>query len=66
MADYQAYVIGADGHFESAVQLDWTDDDVAKQQAKQLVDGYDVELWQRDRKLAILDRKAKPPSADDG
>jgi hypothetical protein len=38
----------------------------AKEQAKQLVDGYDVELWQRDGKVAIFERNAKPPSADDG
>ena len=66
MADYTVYIIGADGHFQSAVQLDSPDDDAAKELAKQLVDGYDVELWQRDRKVAIFERKAKPPSADDG
>jgi DNA end-binding protein Ku len=29
----------------------------AKEQAKQLVDGHDVELWQRDRKIAIFERQ---------
>jgi hypothetical protein len=29
----------------------------AKELAKQLVDGHDVELWQRDRKIAIFERQ---------
>jgi hypothetical protein len=29
------------------------------EQAKQLVDGHDVELWQRDRKIAKFDRQPK-------
>jgi hypothetical protein len=27
-------------------------DDAAKEQAKQFVDGHDVELWQQDRQIA--------------
>jgi hypothetical protein len=57
MPEYRAYIIGSDGHFHSSVQLDCTDDEVAKEQAKQLVDGHDVELWQRDRKIAKFERK---------
>jgi hypothetical protein len=33
------------------------DDEAAKTQAKQLVDGHDIELWQRDRKLATFKHK---------
>ena len=29
----------------------------SEEQAKQLVDGHDVELWQRDRKIAIFERQ---------
>lgn len=59
MADYRAYIIGSDGHFHKSVPLDCPDDEEAKQQAEQLVDGHDVELWQRDRKIAVFVRKPK-------
>jgi hypothetical protein len=51
MAEYRAYIIGADGHFLRAVQLVCPDDDTARKYAKQLVDGYDVELWDGARKV---------------
>jgi hypothetical protein len=59
MDDYRAYIIGRDGHFQNSVSLDCGDDDEAKDQAKQLVDGHDVELWQRDRKIAMFERQPK-------
>ena len=49
MAEYRAYIIGADGHFIRAVELVCPDDNTAKEYVKQLVDGYDLELWQLDR-----------------
>ncbi len=52
MAEYRAYIIGADGHFVRAVELLCPDDDAAKACARQLVDGHDIELWQGDRKIA--------------
>lgn len=51
MAEYRAYIIGADGHFLRAVQLVCPDDDTARKYAKQLVDGHDVELWDGARKV---------------
>jgi hypothetical protein len=51
MAEYRAYFIGTDGRFLGAVELVCPDDDVAKEYARQLVDGHDVELWQGDRKI---------------
>jgi hypothetical protein len=33
------------------------DDDAAAEQAKQLVDGHDVELWQPARKIAVFPAK---------
>ena len=59
MPDYRAYMIGTDGHFHSAVHLDCADDAEAKKKAEQLVDGHDVELWQRDRKIVRFDHKPK-------
>lgn len=49
MPEYRAYVVGHDGHFQKSVPLECADDDAANEQPEQLVDGHDVELWQRDR-----------------
>ena len=59
MPDYRAYVIDTDGHFYSALQLECADDPEAMEKTKQLVDGHDVELWQRARKIARFDRQPK-------
>jgi hypothetical protein len=52
MNEYCAYIIGPDGHILRRVDLFCADDDAAKDQAKQLVDGHDVELWQLGRRIA--------------
>jgi hypothetical protein len=52
--EYRAYLIGADGHILRRVDMFCTDDDAAKGQAKQLVDGHDVELWRLDRQIATF------------
>jgi len=57
---YEAYLIGADGHITIRVDLHCADDEAAKQSAKQLVDGNDVELWQQDRRIATLSRTPRP------
>ena len=57
MAEYRVYIIGPDGHFQNSVILDCADDSAAMEQARQLVNGYDVELWQHDRKIAKFDHK---------
>ena len=59
MPEYRAYIIGPDGHFHSSVALECLDDEAAAEQAKQLVDGHDVELWQRARKVATFNHKTK-------
>lgn len=59
MPDYRAYLIGSDGHFYKSVVLDEPDEAAAIAAAKQLVDGHDVELWQRDRKIAEFAQKTK-------
>ncbi len=57
MADYRAYIIGADGHFYSAIRLECTGDAEAMKEAEKLVDGHDVELWQGIRKVAAFQHK---------
>jgi hypothetical protein len=54
MAEYRAYIVGEDGHFVRAVELVCPDDETAKEYAKQLVDGHDIELWQQERLIAKI------------
>lgn len=54
MAEYRAYLLKPDGHVWQRFDLVCDDDDDAKVRAKQLVDGHDVELWQRSRKIATF------------
>lgn len=59
MAEYRAYLVGKDDHFENVRVLDCPDDDTAIAEAKKLLNGVDIELWQRDRMVVRLDRKKK-------
>lgn len=59
MKEYRVYIVGSDGHFYNSLSLECADDDMAMERARQLVDEHDVELWQRDRKIARFDHKAK-------
>jgi hypothetical protein len=54
MSEYRAYIVGSDGHIFNAVDLECPDDAEAMKQAEQLVDGHDVELWQRARRIIVL------------
>ena len=51
-------IIGENGHFQSAVPLICPDDEAAQEEAKQLIDGHDIELWQYARKVASFKRKS--------
>jgi hypothetical protein len=55
MPEYRAYIVGSDGHFKEAVHLNCPNDETAKDYAKHLVDGHDVELWQYARKVATFE-----------
>ena len=46
MLDYRAYVIRHDGQIKLRIDLVCTDEQTAKERAKQLLNGHDVELWQ--------------------
>jgi hypothetical protein len=54
MGDYRAFIVGIDGRFLRAIELASPDDNSAKEYARQLVDGHDVELWQGDRKITTF------------
>jgi hypothetical protein len=63
MGEYRAYIIGKDAHFVRAIELVCPDDETAKEQAKQLVDGHDIELWQRERLVAKPRSHLKPSTS---
>ena len=51
MPEYRAHIIRTDGQFLGALKLICSDDASAKEYAKQLVDGHDIELWQGERRI---------------
>jgi hypothetical protein len=62
MPDYRAYIVGIDGHFNSIIAEfphHHPDDATAIEAAKQLVEGHDIELWDRDRFVGRFSPKAK-------
>jgi hypothetical protein len=54
MPDYRAYIVGPDGHFKTFEVIEASDDEQALKVAQKLADGHDVEVWQLDRKIAVL------------
>jgi hypothetical protein len=58
MADYRAYTVGKDGHFESFEAIQASSDEEALKIAEKLADGRDVELWHLARKVAVLKHKS--------
>ena len=57
MQDYRAFVLGPDGHITNRYDFWAPDDEAAREQAKQLQHGHDLELWHHDRKIADLSIK---------
>lgn len=54
MQEYRAYLMDTDGHIVQREDLICTDEETAKEQAKRLVNGHDVELWLGAKKLATF------------
>jgi hypothetical protein len=54
MPEYRAYILDREGHIIRPVDLHCENDDKAKEKARQLVNGHDVELWQLDRKTSTF------------
>jgi hypothetical protein len=55
--EFKAYMIGPDGHISRRIDLLCDSEDDARQRALQLVDGHAIELWQGDRRIAVLEPK---------
>jgi hypothetical protein len=54
---YRAYLLNKANGIERAIDLFCADDNAARSEAEQLVDGCDVELWQGERKIIRLSHK---------
>jgi hypothetical protein len=59
MSDYRVYVVDDDDHIKDRIELDCADDSAAIEYAKQYLNGHDIELWQRDRRIARFDSRPK-------
>jgi hypothetical protein len=55
--EFRAYTIGDDGRIQKRFDLTATDEPVAREQAKRLVDGHDVELWLGTKRIATFTHK---------
>ena len=52
--DYRAYILNDEGHIIGVHELNCADDDEAKAKAAQMLDGHDLEVWQCERRIAVL------------
>jgi|tagenome__1003787_1003787.scaffolds.fasta_scaffold19718320_1 hypothetical protein len=59
VAEYRIYIVGQDGHFVRGLDLVCPDDKSAREYAKNLVDGHDVELWKGERPIAKFRHKSE-------
>jgi hypothetical protein len=59
VAEYRAYVIGHDGHFEGFEVLICADDAEAIEKARRLLVRQTIELWSGDRPVMQLEGKTK-------
>lgn len=55
MDGYRAFVIGEDGHICDKREFEAANDEAAVQVARRLRNRHSIEIWQLDRKVAILD-----------
>ena len=52
---YRIYSLGDDGHFHSPPkEIKCDDDATATEQAKRLLDGHDLEVWEGTRRVTVL------------
>ena len=62
MPEYRACLVREDGSVVRSVLLVCPDDEVAKEYARQLVDGCAIELWQAERRVGkFIAREGKAP-----
>ena len=57
MSEYRAHLVDANGQVIGQYDLECDSDDEALELAQLLVDGHDVEIWQRERIVCKLPHK---------
>jgi hypothetical protein len=62
VADYRVYQVGLDGHFINFHAFACKDDVEAIARARQLIDGYDVEVWSCERFVIKLESTQHGPA----
>lgn len=60
MQHYRAFELDVTGHVISRIDLSCTDDEDARRQAHRLLHDHDIELWQLERRVAVLKSEARP------
>jgi hypothetical protein len=63
MPDFRVYFIGDDGHIASVREIADMPEAKAIAQARQWLNGHDLEVWQGDRQVAILSKIGDDPSS---
>ena len=58
--EYRVYSMGDDGHIIRASQFIAATDEIAFEEARQFVDGCDVEVWNGCRFVGRLGKAARP------
>jgi hypothetical protein len=57
--DYRAYILDESGRICGVRELDCANDEEAKTQAAQMLDGHDLEVWHRKQRIAVLRHQEK-------
>ena len=66
MQDYRVFVINSDGHVIDRFEFWCLDDDEAKEKARQLLDGQDIELWHQAQVVNRIPSKSGRRRKDPG
>ncbi|SIO31930.1 hypothetical protein SAMN05443247_03917 [Bradyrhizobium erythrophlei] len=60
MGTYRAYLLDHNEHIIRAHVLEAQDDEAARMEARQYLDGHDIEIWDAERPVAKLRHYAPP------
>jgi hypothetical protein len=63
--DYSLYILRRSGRLVREIEVECANDADAIDLAQQLVDGYDVELWQLDRMIGRFESSGRTTTASD-
>ena len=57
--DYRAYILDDDGRIIGVHELNCTNDEEANEKAAKLLDGHDLEVWHRERRVTRLKHQTR-------